>query len=152
LNDAGGSDRQVHSAGSGDLIPADAFYEWKKAGTAKQPFSFSMTDDSLFAFAGLWERWKDPIGQVIESCSILTTTPNALLAEVHDRMPVILKADDYDQWLDPAFTRVEALKELLRPFDTTLMKGYPVSRRVNFVKNDDPDCAAEISLVPPARG
>jgi putative SOS response-associated peptidase YedK len=128
------------------LIPADAFYEWKKAGTAKQPFSFGMEDDSLFAFAGLWDRWKDASGQVVESCSILTTTPNALLAEVHDRMPVILKADDYDQWLDPAFTRVDAFQEVLRPLDATLMKGYPVSKRVNFVKNDDPDCAAEISL------
>jgi putative SOS response-associated peptidase YedK len=66
-------------------------------------------------------------------------------------MPVILNADDYDQWLDPAFTRVEALKELLRPLDATLMKGYPVSKRVNLVKNDDPDCAVEISLVPPMR-
>lgn len=116
---------------------------------AKQPFSFGMEDDSLFAFAGLWDRWKDASGQVLESFSILTTTPNALLAEVHDRMPVILNADDYDQWLDPGLTRVETLKELLSPFDATLMKGYPVSTRVNFVKNDDPDCAAEITLVPP---
>jgi putative SOS response-associated peptidase YedK len=79
------------------LIPADGFYEWKRAGTAKQPYSFGMVDDSLFAFAGLWDRWKDTSGIVVESFSILTTTPNALLADVHDRMPVILKPDDYDR-------------------------------------------------------
>jgi putative SOS response-associated peptidase YedK len=68
---------------------------------AKQPFHFGMGDDSLFAFVGLWDRWRDPSGQVVESCSILTTTPNALLADVHDRMPVILSPEHYDWWLDP---------------------------------------------------
>src|ERR1035438_7996133 len=67
----------------------------------KQPFHFGMQDDSLFAFAGLWDRWKDTTGSVIESCSILTTTPNSLLADVHDRMPVILRQENYDLWLDP---------------------------------------------------
>jgi putative SOS response-associated peptidase YedK len=75
------------------LIPADAFYEWKKIGTKeKQPYSFGMMDDSVFAFAGLWERWRDPAGEVLETCSILTTKPNALVADVHDRMPAILEA------------------------------------------------------------
>ena len=63
------------------LIPADGFYEWRRVGTAKQPFHFGMSDDSLFAFAGLWDRWRDAIGQVVESCSILTTGPNSLLAD-----------------------------------------------------------------------
>src|SRR5271157_236442 len=89
------------------LIPADSFYEWKRAGKTKQPFSFGLVDGSLFAFAGLWDRWKDASGQVVGSCSILTTTPNTLLADVHDRMPVILRAEDYDQWLDPGFVHVE---------------------------------------------
>ena len=93
------------------------------------------------AFAGLWDRWRDPSGQVVESCSILTTTPNALLADVHDRMPVILSPEHYDLWLDPGFRRTDALKEMLNPFDATLMRRYPVSTRVNFVKNDDPECA-----------
>jgi putative SOS response-associated peptidase YedK len=119
------------------------------ARSPKQPFSYGMVDDSLFAFAGLWDRWKDAGGQTVESCSILTTTPNALLADVHDRMPVILRPEHYDWWLNPGFTRVEALKELLGPFDFTLMRGYPVSTRVNFVRNDDPDRAAVLQAGTP---
>src|SRR5664280_1580089 len=129
------------------LIPADGFYEWKREGQTRQPFHLSLQDDSLFAFAGLWDRWKDTSGQVVESCSILTTTPNALLANVHDRMPVILRPEAYDLWLDPGFRRAETLKEMLNPFDATLMKRYPVSTRVNFVRNDDPQCAAAIHAV-----
>ena len=83
------------------LIPANKFFEWSRTERAKQPFHFGMGDDSLFAFVGLWDRWRDPSGQVVESCSILTTTPNALLADVHDRMPVILSPEHYDWWLDP---------------------------------------------------
>ena len=79
------------------LIPADAFYEWQRIGRKeKQPYSIGMMDDSVFAFAGLWDRWPDPAGEVVETCTILTTKPNSLVAEVHDRMPVILKSDDYD--------------------------------------------------------
>ena len=103
-----------------------------------------MADDSLFAFAGLCDRWKDASGQVVESCSILTTAPNALLADMHDRMPVILSPDNYDSWLDPGLTRVDAVTELLTPFDATVMKRFAVSTRINFVKNDDPDCAAPL--------
>jgi putative SOS response-associated peptidase YedK len=106
-----------------------------------------MADDSLFAFAGLWDRWWDASGQVVETCSILTTTPNSLCADVHNRMPVILPPEHYDLWLDPGFKRVDALKELLGPFDATLMKGYPVSTRVNSVRNDDPECAAALQGV-----
>ena len=129
------------------LIPADGFYEWKRTEKVKQPFQFCLEDDSLFAFAGLWDRWKDPIGQVVESCSILTTSPNSLLADVHDRMPVILNPEHYELWLDPGFRRVDALKEMLNPFDATLMRRYPVSTRVNFVKNDDPECAAALQAI-----
>jgi len=103
-----------------------------------------MRDDSLFAFAGIWDRWKNPLGEVIETCSILTTTPNALLLDVHDRMPVILPIDHYDLWLDPGLKSTDALREMLRPYEPSLMKRYPVSTRVNQVKNDDPDCAAEL--------
>jgi putative SOS response-associated peptidase YedK len=133
------------------LIPADGFYEWKRAEKAKQPFHFGLRDDSLFAFAGLWERWREPSGQALESCSILTTTPNALLADVHDRMPVILSPEHYDLWLAPGFRRSPALKEMLNPFDATLMRRYPVSTRVNFVRNDDPERTAPNSLAPAER-
>jgi putative SOS response-associated peptidase YedK len=83
------------------LIPADGFYEWKKAGRAKQPYCFEVNEGALFAFAGLWDRWMDPTGKPVETCSILTTTPNAVTSAIHDRMPVILDPDDYDLWLDP---------------------------------------------------
>lgn len=110
------------------LIPADGFYEWRKAGTKeKQPYSFAMIDDSTFAFAGLWERWRNPAGEFIETCTILTTKPNSLVSDVHDRMPVIVSPDDYELWLDPGFADVAALADCLQPFDPRLMKKYPVS-------------------------
>jgi len=124
------------------LIPADGFYEWQRGVKAKQPFHFGMADDSLFAFAGLWERWKDPSGRMLESCSILTTTPNSLLADVHDRMPVILSPQYYELWLDAGFRDSDSLAGILKPFDARLMKRYPVSTRVNAVANDDAECAA----------
>jgi len=124
------------------LIPADGFYEWQKIGKVKQPFCFTMSDDGVFAFAGLWDRWKDGEGNAVETCSILTTTPNRLLEDVHDRMPAILSAEDYELWLDPGEQRVESVAELLKPFDSTRMKRYPVSTRVNNVNNDDEECAA----------
>ena len=103
-----------------------------------------MNDGELFAFAGLWDRWRSPQGEAIESCTILTTTPNSLLADIHDRMPVILSPDDYDLWLDPAFRDAGSLSAMLRPFDAALMRRYPVSTRVNHVLNDDADCAKPI--------
>ena len=99
------------------LLPADGFYEWKRTGKTKQPYCFEVDGGELFAFAGLWDRWKDPSGQWIKSCSILTTTPNAVTSSVHDRMPVILDRDDYDLWLDPGMTNVEAVSEMLKPYD-----------------------------------
>ena len=130
------------------LIPADGFYEWQRSGSGrhatKQPFLFKMKDDSAFAFAGIWERWKSPDGRVIESCSIFTTEPNEIAREVHDRMPVILAPEHYDLWLDPKFNDVEELQAMLKPFDARLMDKVPVSDRVNSPANDDPECAAEV--------
>jgi len=126
------------------LIPADAFYEWKKNGKVKTPFCFTMADDSIFAFAGIWDSWRNPEGKAIETCSIITTTPNTLLADIHDRMPVILPDDVYDQWLDPGFQKSDASGDLLKPFDPNLMRRYEVSNRVNLVKNDAPECAEPV--------
>jgi putative SOS response-associated peptidase YedK len=126
------------------LIPADGFYEWKREGKAKLPFCFTLADESVFAFAGLWEPWKNPQGRWIESCSILTTTPNELVRDVHDRMPVILSRDAYDIWLDPGFSKVSELQPLLGPYPAEAMRRYRVSQRVNHVINDDAECAAEI--------
>jgi putative SOS response-associated peptidase YedK len=113
----------------------------------KQPYNFGMADDGLFAFAGLWERWRDPAGEYIESFTILTTKPNSLVAAVHDRMPAILKSKDYDLWLDPGVTNVALVAETLKPFDARLMKKYPVSTRVNRADNDDPECGREVPVV-----
>jgi putative SOS response-associated peptidase YedK len=139
------------------LIPADGFYEWKKGnsptlsptagdkgGAPKTPFCFTMADDSVFAFAGLWEQWKSPEGKMVETCTIITTTPNALLADVHDRMPAILPGDAYELWLDPGFQKADAVCELLKPFDARLMRRYEVSTRVNSPKYDDAACAASV--------
>jgi putative SOS response-associated peptidase YedK len=131
------------------IVPADGFYEWQKVGKTKQPFCFEVNDGELFAFAGLWERWKDADGKALETCSILTTTPNAVTSIVHDRMPVILAPDNYDLWLDPGFGDAAALSELLRPYDARLMRSYPVSARVNHVANDDAGCSARVDTVEP---
>ncbi len=127
------------------LIPANGFYEWQRTGKAKQPFCFEVNDGELFAFAGLWDRWKDQSGQWIKSCSILTTTPNAVTSPVHDRMPVILSPNDYDLWLDPGMTKVEAVSDLLKPYALT-MRCFPVSAPVNHVANDDEGCSTPVQL------
>ncbi|HZU21983.1 MAG TPA: SOS response-associated peptidase, partial [Terriglobales bacterium] len=119
------------------LIAADGFYEWQKRDGRRQPFAFTMADDEVFGFAGLWDRWRTPGGAFLQSCAILTTTPNQLVADVHDRMPVILQPDSYDLWLDPGFSNVAALREMLQPFPAGAMRKHAVSERVNSVKNDD---------------
>jgi putative SOS response-associated peptidase YedK len=133
------------------LVPADGFYEWAQNGKTKQPYCFEVDDGELFAFAGLWDRWKDPSGQWIKSCSILTTTPNAVTSAVHDRMPVILDRINYDLWLDPGMRNVDAVSELLKPYDARAMRSYPVSNRVNHVANDDAECAKRIELEAPTQ-
>src|ERR1700691_3170596 len=128
------------------LIPADGFYEWQGSGKAKQPYCFEVNDGELFAFAGIWDRWKDPTGQWVKSCSILTTTPNAVTSAVHDRMPVILDRGDYDLWLDPGMREVSAAPDLLEPYDARVMRCYPISTRINHVANDDAKCSAPVEL------
>src|ERR1700733_8079181 len=129
------------------LIPADGFYEWQRSGKTRQPYCFEVNEGSLFAFAGLWDRWKDPAGAWIKSCAILTTTANAVTAAVHDRMPVILDPAHYDLWLDPGMTNVDAACDLLKPCDPRLMRSYPVSARVNHAANDDPECSARAEVM-----
>jgi putative SOS response-associated peptidase YedK len=92
------------------LIPADSFYEWKKTGPKeKQAYNFGLATGSAFAFAGLWDRWRDPKNNILETCTILTTRTNPLAADVHDRMPAILDPEDYERWLDPGITNSESL-------------------------------------------
>ena len=130
------------------LVPADGFYEWRRSAKAKQPFCFEVGVGAVFAFAGLWDRWRGPDGQLLETCTILTTTPNDLLADVHDRMPVILSAEHYDRWLDPGMNGVEDVLGLLKPYDAALMRRYPVSKWVNLVTNDGPECSAPVDIPP----
>lgn len=129
------------------LIPADAFYEWKKNGSAKQPYCFEVDGGELFAFAGLWDGWKDESGRWVRSCSILTTTPNVVTSAIHDRMPVILHPDVYDVWLDPGMQNVATISEMLKPFDARSMRCYPVTTRVNHVANDDEECSQAVEVV-----
>ena len=128
------------------LIPADGFYEWKRTATGKQPYCFELKGGELFAFAGVWDGWKDASGNWVKSFSILTTTPNAVTATVHDRMPVILDPDSYGLWLDPRMQDVAAISELLRPYDARLLRCYPVSTRVNHVANDDVECSRPVEI------
>jgi len=128
------------------LIPADGFYEWKRSGTSKQPYCFEVNEGELFSFAGLWDGWKDSSGSWIKTCSILTTTPNAVTSAIHDRMPVILDRESYDLWLDPGMQNIAAVSELLKPYDARLMRSYPISMRINHVANDDEDCSRPVVL------
>jgi putative SOS response-associated peptidase YedK len=133
------------------LIPADGFYEWKRLGPKeKQPYQFQMADSSSFAFAGLWERWQAPDKAILETCTILTTRPNSLVSEIHDRMPVIVVPEEYDLWLDPGIKDPNRVTPCLGPFDAKLMKKFAVSARVNRPDNDDEDCAREVAVEQPA--
>ena len=126
------------------LIPADAFYEWKRIGKSKQPYCFEVNEGELFAFAGLWERWRDARGKVLETCSILTTKPNRVAAVVHDRMPVILEPESYEIWLDPGMGDVGTVWDMLKPYDARRMRCFPVSSRINSVVNDDAACSERV--------
>ena len=122
------------------VLPADGYFEWRREGTVKQPYAFRARDGRPLALAGLWSFWKDPAtGEPLESCAILTTSPNELAATVHDRMPVILEPEKLPLWLDggaptPSFTEL-----FFNPFPAAGMLAYPVSRRVNSPANDTPD-------------
>jgi putative SOS response-associated peptidase YedK len=128
------------------LIPADGFYEWQRTGKAKQPYCFEVNEGELFAFAGIWDCRRDSGGPALETCSILTTVPNAVTSAVHDRMPVIIDPDAYDLWLDPGMKDVGAASEQLKPYDSRLMRCYPVSTRVNHVANDDEECCRPVEV------
>ena len=135
------------------LIPADGFYEWQATATGKQPFWFSRKDRGFFCIAGLWEKWHRPhrdgelglddtgpgLDQAVESFTIITTTPNPMVAKVHDRMPVILGSEHYSWWLEPKF-EPEFLKTLLRPYPAQDMDCRSVSKKVNSAKFDGPEC------------
>ena len=127
------------------LIPADGFYEWEKRESGgKVPHFIHHADGSPLALAGLWSSWKDPAGERITTCSILTTDPNDLVAPIHNRMPVILPRADWDRWLDRELSDPAAIRSLLAPAAESTLTEHAVSTLVNDVKNNYPECVAPL--------
>jgi len=122
------------------LLPSDGFYEWQGARGARRPFHLRLASHELFAFAGLWERWRSPEGEPLETCTVLTTDANGAVRPIHDRMPVILAPGAYTRWLDPELRDPAALADLLRPLPDDALELRPVSCAVNDVRHDDPSC------------
>ncbi|MFV1965068.1 MAG: SOS response-associated peptidase [Pirellulaceae bacterium] len=124
------------------LVLADGYYEWKKVGSRKQPYYFRLSEGRAFAFAGLWEVWREgeASDDALETCTIMTTEPNELGRPIHDRMPVIIDPENYDEWMDPRMQDRERIEPLLRPYDANQMTAEPVSTYVNNVRNDDAKC------------
>jgi len=120
------------------LVPLDSFYEWKKTATGKQPYAIGLAGGGLMAMAGLWDTWRSPEGERVRSFTIVTTTPNKLCAELHNRMPVVLKPADWPAWLGETPADVPHLKAMLAPYAGDDMICWPVSARVGNVKNNDP--------------
>jgi putative SOS response-associated peptidase YedK len=127
------------------LVPVDNFYEWQKTATGKQPYAIALVDGGLMALAGLWENWRSPAGERVRSFAIITTRPNALCAELHDRMPVILAPASWPVWLGEKPADRRALKALLAPYPSEEMRCWPVSPRVNSVRNNDPSLIEPIA-------
>jgi putative SOS response-associated peptidase YedK len=127
------------------IIPADGFYEWKQTDRGKQPMRITMKSGELFAFAGLFDTWVAPDGRKVSTCTIITTRPNEVVADIHDRMPVILRPEDEDIWLDRETYDAELLLSLLAPYDAGQMRAYPVSAIVGNAKHDRPECIEEIA-------
>jgi putative SOS response-associated peptidase YedK len=129
------------------LIVANGFYEWKKGGKVKIPLLIRLKSDRAFAFAGLYDIWKSPLGPPVTSCTIITTTPNELVEPIHDRMPVILSKEAETFWLDRSIEDYGGLIDVLAPYPSVEMEAYEVSSLVNSVKNDSPDLIAPATSI-----
>ena len=127
------------------IVPVESFYEWKRDGTIRQPYRIVRRDGMPLALAGLWAGWREPdTGAVRRTFSIVTTTPNDAIAELHDRMPVVLERDAWDRWLDPRPADPSELMGLLVPSEADL-EVYAVGRDVNDVRRDGPELIARIA-------
>ena len=122
------------------LVLTDGFYEWRKEGKKKTPLFIALKSQEPFGFAGLWETWKSSTGEVMHSCTIITTTPNTLMESIHNRMPVILPRAAEEAWLDRTIEDPQSLLRLLAPYPAEEMVAYPVSQLVNSPRNDTPAC------------
>lgn len=127
------------------LIVADSFYEWKRTEERKIPMRIKMKNDDLFAMAGLWESWKDAKGNLVHTCTILTTEANELMSSFHDRMPVILKQEDEQKWLNPNLNHVDELRPFLIPLENGLLEAYEVSDKVNSPKINAPELIENVT-------
>ncbi len=129
------------------LVPADGWYEWQVLENAdhKQPWFITQKDREPLAFAGLWEQWRNPEGESLESCSIIVTEANAFMKSIHNRMPVILAEDTWDTWLSPTNKEPQALQDLLIPYPKNDISAWPVSTLVNSPKHNSPECLIEQS-------
>lgn len=129
------------------LIPADSFYEWKKSGQAKQPMRILLKSRKIFAFAGLYDTWITPAGNKLNSCTVITTSSNEMMAEIHHRMPVILPQEAETLWLDKTLQSPTEMMALLQPYEADDMWAYPVSNIVGNVKNESPQCIVPLTDV-----
>lgn len=120
------------------LVLADGWYEWQAAPGGKLPWFVRLRDRRPIAFAGLWERWKDPAGELLESCTIVTTDASESIRKIRDRMPVVLPEHSWDRWMDPAYTDTKALSKTLGSYDSKELQAWTVSRLVNAPKNEGP--------------
>ncbi|WP_017688012.1 SOS response-associated peptidase [Paenibacillus sp. PAMC 26794] len=127
------------------IIPTNGFYEWRKEGTEKQPMRILMKDDSLFSLAGLYDTWTDPDGNKLSTCTIITTEPNSLMENIHNRMPVILRPEDELEWLGRDNDNVQSLLGLLKPYQASEMRAYEVQKEVGNVRNNNEELIYEIS-------
>lgn len=130
------------------VVPASGFYEWKRSGSKKQPYFIHPTEGGHFALAGLWDQWFSHTEGPVETFTIITTDANDALAELHDRMPVILSAHDVDTWLDPENLSAVELQNLLRPAPSAVTDSYPVSTFVNKVANEGAACIEPVEPEP----
>ena len=130
------------------LILADGFYEWRKDGKVRVPMRIVLKSGEPFGFAGLWERWKSPEGEVVRSCTIITTVPNELMEPIHDRMPVILSKEAEREWLDVSNKDTAELRELLVPYEASAMEVYEVSSLVNAWANETPEVIERVDPLP----
>lgn len=128
------------------LIPTDGFIEWKKVGKRKQAYHVRRPDRGVYAMAGIWTTWQNPDGDPVDTCAVITTVPNETLADLHDRMPVILPESAFETWLDPEVTDPEVLQPLLRSAPDDLLEMVPLAPTVNSVRNLGPECLVEIDL------
>jgi putative SOS response-associated peptidase YedK len=128
------------------IIPASGFFEWASTPSGKSPHYLTMRDGAPLAFAGIWDSWKNPEGEITETCAILTTTANSLMAPLHDRMPVLLHPTEFELWLDRSMNKPEKLQRLYQPYPSELLREWEVTTLVNNPANETPDTIVPVQI------